>query len=91
MSRLLSLLESSYMRSASKKSFPVRRLSYVIRRSGASEPLEEHTQGGYHSVVLGEFYDSGRYKVLKKLGWGTRSTVWLVEDILYVYWFLSMI
>ena len=29
---------------------------------------------------IGDVYKNGRYKVIKKLGWGHFSTVWLVED-----------
>ena len=36
--------------------------------------------GGYHPVRLGERYKDGRYVVLRKLGWGHFSTVWLVRD-----------
>jgi serine/threonine-protein kinase SRPK3 len=36
--------------------------------------------GGYHPVFIGELYSGGRYSVLKKLGWGHFSTVWLVMD-----------
>jgi hypothetical protein len=31
-------------------------------------------------VQVGERYKQGRYVVLKKLGWGHFSTVWLVMD-----------
>lgn len=36
--------------------------------------------GGYHPVSIGETYDD-RYRVLRKLGWGEYSTVWLARDI----------
>jgi serine/threonine protein kinase len=36
--------------------------------------------GGYHPVYVGEKFKGGRYTVLKKLGWGHFSTVWLVLD-----------
>ena len=31
-------------------------------------------------MKLGEKYKNGRYTVLRKLGWGHFSTVWLVRD-----------
>ena len=31
-------------------------------------------------MFIGEKYNVGRYMVLKKLGWGHFSTVWLVMD-----------
>ena len=36
--------------------------------------------GGYHPVRIGDTFADGRYKVLRKLGWGHFSTVWLVLD-----------
>lgn len=39
-----------------------------------------HVAGGYHHVRVGEQYKDGQYTVLKKLGWGHFSTVWLVND-----------
>ncbi|KXZ45785.1 hypothetical protein GPECTOR_50g578 [Gonium pectorale] len=44
------------------------------------EGTEDYKKGGYHPVSIGEKYKSGRYTVLKKLGWGHFSTVWLVLD-----------
>lgn len=38
------------------------------------------TTGGYHPVHIGDVYKNGQYKVIRKLGWGHFSTVWLVED-----------
>lgn len=42
--------------------------------------LHKYAAGGYHPVKLGEKFKQGRYVVLKKLGWGHFSTVWLVLD-----------
>ncbi|AIO00576.1 serine/threonine-protein kinase, putative [Leishmania panamensis] len=47
----------------------------------ANEPSREYRKGGYHHVVIGEVYND-RYRVVKKLGWGYFSTVWLVWDYL---------
>lgn len=44
------------------------------------EGLENYRQGGYHPARVGETYHNGRYTVLRKLGWGNSSTVWLVRD-----------
>ena len=44
------------------------------------EGLEQYKVDGYHRVSIGEVYDGGRYTVIKKLGWGHFSTVWLVDD-----------
>lgn len=44
------------------------------------EDAEDYRKGGYHPVQVGEKFKQGRYVVLKKLGWGHFSTVWLVLD-----------
>lgn len=36
--------------------------------------------GGYHRVEPGNLYND-RYRVVRKLGWGHFSTVWLAEDL----------
>uniref|UniRef100_A0A7S3JP39 non-specific serine/threonine protein kinase n=1 Tax=Aureoumbra lagunensis TaxID=44058 RepID=A0A7S3JP39_9STRA len=43
------------------------------------EPPEDYVYGGYHTVNIGDVYDN-RYTVIKKLGWGVYSTVWLCHD-----------
>uniref|UniRef100_UPI00358F304B SRSF protein kinase 3-like n=1 Tax=Myxine glutinosa TaxID=7769 RepID=UPI00358F304B len=42
-------------------------------------PLD-YCKGGYHPVCTGEIY-SRRYEVMRKLGWGHFSTVWLCWDL----------
>jgi serine/threonine-protein kinase SRPK3 len=44
------------------------------------EDLEDYCKGGYHPVTVGETYNNGRYIVVRKLGWGHFSTVWLSKD-----------
>lgn len=44
------------------------------------EDSEDYCKGGYHPVHVGETYKSGRYIVVRKLGWGHFSTVWLSRD-----------
>ncbi|KAK5936610.1 hypothetical protein PMZ80_011138 [Knufia obscura] len=45
-----------------------------------SESLERYRPGGYHPVNINDTFNSGRYRVLQKLGWGGYSTVWLTYD-----------
>ncbi|KAL8752757.1 MAG: hypothetical protein Q9199_005519 [Rusavskia elegans] len=44
------------------------------------EFLERYSPGLYHPVKLGDTFNN-RYRVLRKLGWGLQSTVWLAKDI----------
>jgi len=52
--------------------------------SEEEEDLEDYTKGGYHPVKLGDSFNDDRYRIVRKLGWGHFSTVWLARDILYV-------
>ncbi|KAJ2759200.1 serine/threonine protein kinase, CMGC, partial [Coemansia nantahalensis] len=44
------------------------------------EDIKDYCKGGYHKVAIGDEFSGGRYKVLRKLGWGHFSTVWLAYD-----------
>lgn len=44
------------------------------------EDVSQYCRGGYHPVVIGDVFDR-RYRVIRKLGWGHFSTVWLCRDI----------
>jgi serine/threonine-protein kinase SRPK3 len=44
------------------------------------ESLKDYCAGGYHPVHVGEKFKDGRYEVVRKLGWGHFSTVWLAKD-----------
>ena len=44
------------------------------------EDSEDYCKGGYHPVQVGEQYKDGKYTVIRKLGWGHFSTVWLSRD-----------
>lgn len=42
----------------------------------------DYRVGGYHPVAIGDSFKDGRYIIIKKLGWGHFSTVWLAKDTL---------
>lgn len=44
------------------------------------EDSEDYCKGGYHPVQVGEEYNDGKYTIMRKLGWGHFSTVWLSRD-----------
>ncbi|OMH81594.1 Protein kinase dsk1 [Zancudomyces culisetae] len=44
------------------------------------EDIEDYRLGGYHPVRIGEKFKDGRYEIIRKLGWGHFSTVWLAYD-----------
>jgi len=44
------------------------------------EDSEDYCKGGYHPVQIGEQYNDGKYTIIRKLGWGHFSTVWLSRD-----------
>ncbi|KAI0400895.1 kinase-like domain-containing protein [Xylaria palmicola] len=44
------------------------------------EDSEDYCKGGYHPVQIGEKFKEGKYTVVRKLGWGHFSTVWLSRD-----------
>jgi len=44
------------------------------------EDWEDYVKGGYHPVKIGDSFSDDRYVVVRKLGWGHFSTVWLAKD-----------
>lgn len=44
------------------------------------ESATDYCNGGYHPVEIGETFKNGRYVIVRKLGWGHFSTVWLAKD-----------
>ncbi|KAF8579384.1 kinase-like protein [Ramaria rubella] len=72
----LSALKTAFrFHSVEAKSFSIP--EQVLR---SEEPLERYEHGGYHPVNIGDMLDGSRYTVLRKLGWGQYSTVWLAMD-----------
>lgn len=57
------------------------RLYYYSAGEGCqSSPPTPCPPGGYYPVQIGDLFH-GRYHVVRKLGWGHFSTVWLCWDI----------
>lgn len=52
----------------------------VQENTADEEDSEDYCKGGYHPVQVGEQYNDGKYTVVRKLGWGHFSTVWLSRD-----------
>lgn len=44
------------------------------------EDLKDYVPGGYHTCFIGESYKNNKYTLVRKLGWGHFSTVWLARD-----------
>lgn len=42
---------------------------------------ESYHPGSYHPVVVRDVLRDGQYKILRKLGYGSFSTVWLAHDV----------
>lgn len=52
----------------------------------AREPVDSYRPGGYHPVHFGDSLCNGRYEVVRKLGFGETSTVWLARNTSYVHY-----
>lgn len=56
---------------------------YEVDENSDEEEQEEpgdYLKGGYHPVRLGDLFNN-RYSIIRKLGWGHFSTVWLAWDL----------
>ncbi|KAF2001758.1 kinase-like protein [Amniculicola lignicola CBS 123094] len=55
--------------------------SWRFKDTGAPcEWAEEYRPGGFHPVNLGDTFHAGKYRVIRKLGDGSNSTVWLAVN-----------
>lgn len=43
------------------------------------EDEKDYYKGGYHIVCIGDYYNN-KYYIIRKLGWGNFSTVWMAWD-----------
>ncbi|KAG9314559.1 kinase-like protein [Chiua virens] len=72
---------------------PCAKYQYVLTSSGPKivpvqdnvskeeESPADYNAGGYLPVKINDVFKDGRYLVVRKLGWGHFSTVWLVHDL----------
>lgn len=49
---------------------------------GNEENIKDYCPGGYHPCYVGETLNNKQYTLIKKIGWGHFSTVWLAKDSL---------
>ena len=54
-----------------------------------TEWVEDYKNGGLHPIHIGDYLSKGRYKIIRKLGYGAFSTVWLAKDYRYFYVILN--
>jgi hypothetical protein len=59
---------------------PVSQTSISPNPHQTTEEADFYSTGGFHPVSLGDTFNSGTYKVMRKLGYGQYSTVWLARD-----------
>jgi serine/threonine-protein kinase SRPK3 len=64
----------------SQPDWPRGRVDETASEASEEEDLDDYCKGGYHPVEPGQVYKNGRYTVVRKLGWGHFSTVWLARD-----------
>ncbi|KAF1951326.1 kinase-like protein [Byssothecium circinans] len=66
--------------------------SWRFKVTGAPcEWAEDYRPGGFHPVNLGDTFRDSKYKVIRKLGEGSYSTVWLAVSIGYVDPYFSLL
>lgn len=53
-----------------------------------TEWVEAYRPTGYHPVHFGDLLHDGQYKIIRKLGYGAFSTVWLARDTRYLSVFI---
>ena len=44
------------------------------------EDVQDYRRGGYHPIYVGDRLQNGRFLIVRKLGHGSYSTVWLARD-----------
>ncbi|KAL4860333.1 hypothetical protein BDV12DRAFT_121081 [Aspergillus spectabilis] len=51
-----------------------------VNSDPVTEEQDYYQTGGFHPTCLGDTFQNGRYTILRKLGYGQYSTVWLARD-----------
>ncbi|EEP78909.1 predicted protein [Uncinocarpus reesii 1704] len=65
---------------ASQSALSMRR--YVPVAEGLDvEDFAGYKQGGYHPTHIGDTLDNGRFRIIHKVGYSSRSFVWLARDL----------
>jgi hypothetical protein len=52
----------------------------AFERCASAESIARYRRGGYHPIHIDDVLHN-RYRIVNKLGHGTYSTIWLVEDL----------
>ncbi|XP_061387140.1 SRSF protein kinase 2 [Musca vetustissima] len=76
----VSLSEPRGTLSTTDEIFPDSPDSSLYGSDEEQEDAAQYCRGGYHPVVIGDIFDN-RFRVVRKLGWGHFSTVWLCRDL----------
>ncbi|KAI1128415.1 kinase-like protein [Nemania abortiva] len=56
------------------------RIRSALGRTFDEEDPSRYSPGGYHPVRIGDEFHNGKYRVIRKLGYGLYSTVWLARN-----------
>lgn len=76
----LNYFRSEKPESATNGAFPDALDTGLSGSEDEQESINEYRRGGYHPVVIGDVFQN-RFRVIRKVGWGNFSTVWLCRDL----------
>ncbi|XP_053953530.1 SRSF protein kinase 3 isoform X3 [Anastrepha ludens] len=77
---IISLSEPRGTMSTTEEIYPDSPDSSLYGSDEEQEDPSQYCRGGYHPVIIGDIFDN-RFRVVRKLGWGHFSTVWLCRDL----------
>lgn len=58
----------------------INNLNCDVEEEGLEEGFGAYGLGGFHPVYIRDVYND-RYEIMRKIGYGQYSTVWLVKDL----------